>query len=59
MDLAIEMQALMKVEVALLLSRCEKQMRLMSTLVAVVIVIAVFIFLVGAYSPMFMMGGVV
>jgi hypothetical protein len=56
MDLAVEMQALIKIEVALLLNRCERQMRLISTTVAVIIILAIFFFLSSAYLPIFALG---
>jgi len=56
LSLAVEMQALIKSEVQLLLSRCERQMRVISVLVAVIVVVAIFFFLVSAYSPIFVLG---
>jgi len=56
MDLAVEMQALIKTEVTSLLNRCERQMRFISVAVAVIIISAIFFFLVSAYSPMFVLG---
>jgi type II secretory pathway component PulF len=56
MSLAFEMQALIKAEVQSLLNRCERQMRFVSVLVAVIIVAAIFFFLVSAYSPIFVLG---
>ncbi|WP_045856592.1 hypothetical protein [Teredinibacter purpureus] len=56
MDLAVEMKALIKAEVTSLLNRCERQMRFISVVVAVIIISAIFFFLVSAYSPIFVLG---
>lgn len=56
MDLAVEMQAILKAEGVKLLSLCERQMRFISVAVALIIVAAIFLFLVSAYSPIFILG---
>lgn len=56
MDLAVEMQVLIKIEAMSLLNRCERQMRFILTVVGVTIIVAIFFFLSSAYSPIFIMG---
>jgi hypothetical protein len=56
MSLPIEMQELIEIEMQFLLESCEKQMKLISVLVAVIVVAAIFFFLVSAYSPIFILG---
>ena len=56
MDLSVELQVLIKKEVTILLSKCEKQMRLISVLTAIIIVASIFFFLSSAYSPLFILG---
>lgn len=56
LNLAKEMQELIKAQMQILLNRCETQMRLISVAVAVVVVAAIFFFLVSAYSPIFILG---
>lgn len=54
-----EMQALLEIEMRFLLEACEKQMKFVSAAVALVLVVAIFFFLVSAYSPIFMFGEIV
>lgn len=56
MSLPVEMQELIEIEMRLLLESCEKQMKLLSAVVAVIAVAAIFFFLVSAYSPIFILG---
>lgn len=56
MNVAVEMQAIIKSEVRLLVNLCERQMRFISVAVAVMIISAIFIFLLSAYSPIFVLG---
>ena len=51
-----EMQELIEREMRVLLESCEKQMKYISITVALIIVFAVFLFLVSAYSPIFILG---
>lgn len=54
--LAHEIHEIIKVQMQLLIQRCEMQMKLISVLIAVVVVSAIFFFLVSAYSPLFILG---
>lgn len=51
-----EMQALVKIETQTLSRLCERQMQIMSTIVSLLIVLAVFFFLSSAYLPLFSAG---
>jgi len=51
-----EMRELIEIEMQSLLESCEKQMKIVSTSVALIIVAAIFFFLVSAYSPIFILG---
>lgn len=59
MSVAVEMQELLRIEMRLLLERCEQQMKYISMLVAFVVVWAIFFFLASAYSPIFVLGEVI
>ncbi len=59
MSLAVEMESLLRLEMQSLSECCERQMRLILALVAAIIVVAIFFFLVGVYSPIFVLGEVV
>jgi len=59
MSVATEMEALLKSEFSLLLDRCERQMRVISSLVAVVVVAAILLFMISAYAPLFIIGEVI
>jgi len=59
MDVGREMQEIIRREGLLLTLQCERQMRLISALVAVIIIVAVFLFLVSAYAPIFALGGTI
>lgn len=56
MSVAIEMQELLRIEMRLLTERCEQQMKYISVLVALVVISAIFFFLVSAYAPIFVLG---
>ena len=51
-----EMQELIEIEMQSLLESCEDQMKVVSIAVALVVVSAIFFFLVSAYSPIFILG---
>lgn len=51
-----EMQELIEIEMRVLLESCEKQMKYISVSVALIVVVAVFLFLASAYSPIFILG---
>jgi hypothetical protein len=59
MSVSTEMQALIEIEMKLLLENCEKQLKFASVAVALVVVSAIFFFLVSAYSPIFILGDAV
>jgi len=56
MSTSAEMQELIEIEMRLLLESCEKQLKLVSVVVALIVVLAIFFFLVSAYSPIFILG---
>lgn len=56
MNISREMQELIEIEMRILLENCEKQIKYISIVVALIIVSAVFFFLVSAYSPIFILG---
>lgn len=56
MCVAKEMQVLIEIEMQELLINCEKQMKVISFVVAITVVSAIIFFLVSAYSPIFMLG---
>ena len=56
MDLAIEIQTLAEVQMQAFLQACEKQLKGLTTLIAVVVIVAVMMFLSSAYSPIFSLG---
>lgn len=51
-----EMQELIELEMQSLLGGCERQMKFLSIAVALIVIAAIFFFLVSAYSPLFVMG---
>lgn len=59
MDLSVEIQAIIEAEYLTLVKLCERQMRLISIAAALLIVAAIFLFLVSAYSPIFIFGEIV
>ncbi|EAR09009.1 hypothetical protein [Reinekea blandensis] len=59
MSVAVEMQALLRVQMRVLLEKSEQQMKLISVFVALVVVTAIFFFLASAYSPIFFLGEIV
>lgn len=59
MSVSTEMQALIEIEMRLLLESCEKQLKFASVAVALIVVSAIFFFLVSAYSPIFILGDAV
>jgi len=56
LDISREMQELIEIEMRVLLESCESQMKYISIMVALIVVFAVFLFLVSAYSPIFILG---
>ena len=54
--LAIEIQALTEVQMQGFLQACEKQLKALTTLIAVVVIVAVMMFLTSAYAPIFSLG---
>ncbi|MGI0117888.1 hypothetical protein [Zooshikella sp. RANM57] len=58
MCISKEMQELIEIEMQSILESCEKQMKLMSAVVAMVVVVAIFFFLVSAYSPLSILGDI-
>ena len=58
-DIRDEIAALVRSQHQRLVELCEKQMRMVYALCVLLIVAMIALFLVSAYSPMFMMGGVV
>ena len=56
MSVAAEMQELLRIEMRFLVDKCEQQMKLISFLVAITVVSAIFFFLASAYSPIFILG---
>ncbi|MBU2713527.1 hypothetical protein [Zooshikella harenae] len=58
MCISKEMQELIEIEMQSILENCERQMKLMSTVVALVVVVAIFFFLVSAYSPLSILGDI-
>ena len=58
MSVAKEMQELIDIQMQGLLISCERQLKLITVLITLIVVSAIFFFLVSAYAPMFMFGGV-
>ena len=56
MCVATEMRELLESEMRLLIDSCEKQMKYLSVSVALIIIAAIFFFLIGVYSPIFILG---
>ncbi|RDH42597.1 hypothetical protein [Zooshikella ganghwensis] len=56
MCISKEMQELIEHEMQSICENCEKQMKLVSVLVALIAVAAIFFFLISAYSPLFLLG---
>ncbi len=56
MNVSNEMQCIIRKEGHMLALLCERQMRLISVVIAVAIIAAIFFFLVSAYSPIFILG---
>ncbi len=56
MDIRREIQDIIKRESMVLTQLCERQMQTISTVVAIIVITAIFFFLVGAYSPIFVLG---
>ena len=59
MSVAKEMQELIEIEMHELLVSCENQLKLISTLIAVIVASAILFFLVSVYAPIFMFGNAV
>lgn len=59
LNVSVEMRELIRVEMHELLHRCERQLRLMTTIVALVVISSVFLFLSSAYSPIFYTGDLI
>jgi hypothetical protein len=59
LNISREIQELIEIEMRILLENSEKQMKYISIMVALIIISAVFLFLVGAYSPIFIIGEIV
>lgn len=59
LDMSTEIRELIQLEMNHLLRRCERQLKVMSTLVALVVIVSVFLFLASAYSPIFVLGDVI
>lgn len=55
MDLAREIQELVRREGVVLTARCERQMRIISTVIALMIIASLFFFLQSAYLPIFVL----
>ncbi len=56
MNVGTEMKEIIRTDMNTLVDLCEKQMRYISVLIAVVVVAVIFFFLFSAYSPLFMLG---
>ncbi len=56
MSVTTEMRALIDLERRYLLEQAEFQMKTMSVIVAIIVVISIFFFLSSAYSPIFILG---
>lgn len=56
LSISIEMRELIQMEMHAFLHRCERQLRIMTTIVALVVIGSVFLFLSSAYSPIFFTG---
>ncbi len=56
MDIKREIQDIIKRESLILSLLCERQMRIVSTLIAIIVIATIFFFLTSAYSPIFMLG---
>lgn len=59
MSVAMEMKELVAIEMKVLLLESEKQLKIISAVIAIVVIAAVFFFMVGAYSPIFVLGDAV
>lgn len=59
MNLSKEMQELIEIELRRLFGSCERQIKIISATIAIIIVASVFTFLVSAYSPIFIFGDIV
>lgn len=56
LNISQEMRIIIEVEMKCLMTACEKYIRILSSLVAIAVVIAVFNFLSAAYAPLFITG---
>ena len=56
MHVSIEMREIIRVEMRHLLGACERQMKVISASIALIVVLAIFFFLASAYSPIFILG---
>jgi hypothetical protein len=59
LNIATEMQALLRIELNTLVDKCEKQMKLISIIIASTIIYSIFSFLTSIYSPIFTLGEIV
>ena len=59
MDMAIEVRELLHVEMRELVRCCERQLKVMSCAVALIVLLSVALFLVSAYAPVFILGEVI
>lgn len=59
MDLSTEVRELLQLEMRELLTRSERQLKIMATAVALVVVVSMALFLTSAYAPIFVMGAVI
>ena len=56
MCIATEMQAIINHEIIVLTEKCEKQMKVLYTIIAIVIVLTISEFISSAYAPIFILG---
>src|SRR5690606_7256598 len=59
MAMSIDVRELLHVEMRELVRRCERQLKVMSCAVALVVLLSVALFLVSAYAPVFILGEVI
>lgn len=58
-DIPTEVRELVQLEMRELHMRCERQLKIMSAAVALIIILTVFMFLTTVYAPIFLLGGIV
>jgi hypothetical protein len=59
MDLSTEINAIIRIQSKILFSQCEKQMNFVTAFISIIVIYAIFHFVISTYSPIFMLGEII